>query len=167
MRFLNKLFGSKREKNQFKKLGELNKCPYCKKKLEKIPQKKKKCEFCGNFIYSRTRPLDKKKVLIKENEIKKIEMEWINYATDSYWFKELEKLGSKKTDFIEMYDKLKERFQTTPLIADVMWGCFNNAIIESIKENNQKKQDSIRVLMNKFKEIESKGGNYGLFEKII
>ena len=132
-------------------------CPYCHKKLSKSPKAKTKCGFCKKFIYVRTRPKDMEKILIKENEIKKVETEWITYATNSWWFKELEKLGTKKTDFIMMYDKLKERFQTTPLIADVMWGVFNNAIIDSIKENNQKKQDSIRVLMDKFKEMESRG----------
>lgn len=133
------------------------KCPHCERELEKIPLKSVLCKKCKKRIYVRTLPPKMKKVLIKENEIRAIEMEWINYATNSYWFKELEKLGTKKTDFIMMYDKLKERFQTTPLIADVMWGVFNNAIIESIKENNQKKQNSIRILMDKFKEMESRG----------
>ncbi|MDD4877537.1 MAG: hypothetical protein PHO02_00700 [Candidatus Nanoarchaeia archaeon] len=131
------------------------KCPYCEKELKKIPLKSILCPKCKKRIYVRTLPPKMKKVLIRKNEIRAIEVEWIDYATDSYWFKELEKLGIKKTDFILMYDKLKERFQTAPLIADVMWGVFNNAVIEAIKENNQKKQDSIRVLMDKFKKMES------------
>jgi len=44
MRFLNKIFGSKEENKQnkdtgknLKEIGETNKCPYCKKTLDKIP----------------------------------------------------------------------------------------------------------------------------------
>ena len=140
-----------------KKLGTIDSCPYCKKKLEKIPERKKKCDFCSKYIYVRTRPIDKKKVLIKENEIKEMEMEWINYATASYWFKELEKLGIKKDDFVETYYKLKEKFGATPMIEDVLWGVFNNALLDAMKEGDKDKDSSIRVLMDKFKEKESKG----------
>lgn len=51
-------------------------CPYCKFTLNKFPSKKTKCKNCGEYIYVRTRPLDYKKVLIKENEIELIEEEW-------------------------------------------------------------------------------------------
>jgi len=68
-------------------------------------------------------------------------------------------MGSKKEDFIITYYKLKERFGSTPLIADVLWGAFNDALIDSMKESNQNKQDSIRILMDEFKEKESNGGD--------
>jgi len=53
-------------------------CPYCNKILEEFPQKKKKCRYCGNYIFVRKRPADRKKYLIREDEIKKIEEEWLN-----------------------------------------------------------------------------------------
>ena len=100
---------------------ETNKCPYCKKRLEKVPSRKKKCDFCGKYIYIRTRPKDKKKVLVKKDEINKIEKEWIDYAIKSIRFKKLKEFGVEKRDFIKTYNILKERFGSSPLISDVLW----------------------------------------------
>ncbi|PJE81715.1 hypothetical protein COU58_01020 [Candidatus Pacearchaeota archaeon CG10_big_fil_rev_8_21_14_0_10_32_42] len=136
---------------------EINKCPYCKKKLEKIPLRKSKCKFCGHFIYVRTLPPKMNKVLIKGEEIKKVENSWIDYLFNSYWMKELKKFGTSKKDVERIYYTLKERFGTTPLIADIMWGVFNNSILDSMKKGNKKEIDKIQALMDKFKEKESKG----------
>lgn len=54
-------------------------CPYCNTKLTKLPQTKKKCEFCKESISVRTRPLDKKKILLREDQIKEFEIEKENY----------------------------------------------------------------------------------------
>ena len=51
-------------------------CPHCNNKLEKSPGRKKKCEFCGKFMYVRTRPLDKKRVLVTEEQAKQIDIQW-------------------------------------------------------------------------------------------
>lgn len=52
------------------------KCPYCNAELAKFPARKTKCKNCGKYIYVRTRPLDRKKVLLKENELELLEEEW-------------------------------------------------------------------------------------------
>ena len=57
-------------------IGEIDKCPNCQTKLEHIPTRKKKCEFCGKFIYVRTRPIDRKRVLVTEKEKEEIESLW-------------------------------------------------------------------------------------------
>lgn len=136
---------------------ELAKCPYCKTKLEKIPTKKIKCKFCSKNIFVRTLPPKMQKVLIKEEEVKKIEQTWIEYLSNSFWVKELEKIGESKKGVVEMYYILKERFGTTPLIADVMWGFFNNATINAIKQNDREKQKIIQNLMDEFKSRERGG----------
>ena len=69
MGFFKKLLGSQKEKI-FVEIGEIDSCPYCNKKLEIIPKAKKKCPHCGKYILSRTRPLDRKKVLLTENQAK-------------------------------------------------------------------------------------------------
>ncbi|MFH1022391.1 MAG: hypothetical protein V1809_03295 [Planctomycetota bacterium] len=51
-------------------------CPYCKTNLEKRPVRKSKCKSCGQYIYVRTRPSDKKKVLVTEDQKKKIDELW-------------------------------------------------------------------------------------------
>jgi len=136
---------------------EKNKCPYCKQKLEKIPSRKTKCKFCSEFIFVRTIPPKMEKVLIKEDEIDKIENAWIDYLFDSYWMQELKKLGASKKDVENMYYVLKERFGTSPLIADVMWGVFNNSYLDSIKKGNENNSNKIQDLIDKFKALEGKG----------
>jgi hypothetical protein len=51
-------------------------CPYCSSALEKKPGRKKKCPDCGNFIYVRTRPIDRERVLVTEAQIAEIERQW-------------------------------------------------------------------------------------------
>lgn len=51
-------------------------CPYCGIELNKFPGRKTKCKNCNNFIYVRTRPFDNKKILIKEDEILAVQIEW-------------------------------------------------------------------------------------------
>ncbi len=55
---------------------ECKQCPHCEKVLDKIPGKKKKCSFCSEYIYVRTRPGEKGRFLVKEDEIDKIDEEW-------------------------------------------------------------------------------------------
>jgi hypothetical protein len=51
-------------------------CPYCGYRFDRMPQQKKKCPSCHNFFRSRTRPLDNRKVLIKEEELGELERQW-------------------------------------------------------------------------------------------
>lgn len=51
-------------------------CPYCHQLLPKIPQRKAKCPHCGQFYYVRTRPADREKVIVTEQEADVIEAEW-------------------------------------------------------------------------------------------
>jgi DNA-directed RNA polymerase subunit RPC12/RpoP len=56
------------------KIGDVEpKCPYCGHTLEKKPVRKKKCPSCGNFIFVRTRPSDRQKVLVTEQQAAQIE----------------------------------------------------------------------------------------------
>ena len=133
------------------------KCPYCHKNLEKIPSKKTKCKFCGNFIFVRTKPPGLEKILIKEDEVKKVEECWIKYALNSFWFSKLREMGAKNKDFVLMYDILKKRFNMTPSISDVMWGVFNNVLLKLIQKNNQEKVAELHELISEFKSVENRG----------
>lgn len=146
---------------------EFNKCPHCKKGLEKIPLRKKKCGFCRKEIYVRTRPKDMKKVLVRKDEINKIEKEWIDYAIKSIRFKKLKEFGVEKRDFIKTYDRLKKSFGTSPLISDVLWGIYNNMLLKTMKEGDQRKMNVIRKMMDEFREAEIKEKIYGSLDPII
>jgi len=58
------------------KIGKRDVCPYCKQKLKKVPSRKKKCEFCGKYIFVRTRPIDRKKVLVTDREKEEVDKQW-------------------------------------------------------------------------------------------
>nr|WP_321349716.1 hypothetical protein [uncultured Methanoregula sp.] len=51
-------------------------CPYCGHRFDRMPQQKKKCPSCNRTFRSRTRPLDNKKVLIREEELEELERQW-------------------------------------------------------------------------------------------
>jgi DNA-directed RNA polymerase subunit RPC12/RpoP len=54
-----------------------NVCPNCGKSLLKRPQRKAKCPHCGMPIFVRTRPLDRKPVLLTEEQTSQLENEWV------------------------------------------------------------------------------------------
>jgi hypothetical protein len=47
-------------------------CPYCETALDKMPGRKKACPACGKFIYVRKRPLDAKRGLFREDQLRVI-----------------------------------------------------------------------------------------------
>lgn len=51
-------------------------CPYCDHVLEKMPGRKKKCPACTKDIYVRTRPQDKVKILVREDQLLLVEEQW-------------------------------------------------------------------------------------------
>ena len=58
-------------------LGELaDVCPSCHAALAKRPQRKTKCKACGVFIYCKSRPQDRVKVLVTEADAAEIEEQW-------------------------------------------------------------------------------------------
>lgn len=61
----------------FHEVGRLDSCcPYCLVELVQRPQRKAKCPACGQPIYSRIRPLDGQKVLLRESDLTTLERDW-------------------------------------------------------------------------------------------
>jgi len=98
-------------------------CPYCSELLEKAPGRKKKCPHCANYIYVRTRPIDRKKILITESEIDVIQEDWaIKTFAETYF---------ERRDEIEtIRDELRNKFGKEPMISDVKWSLFNKDILK-------------------------------------
>lgn len=160
MGFLDKIFSSNKKKSSkkisenLKEIGELNKCPYCKKVLEKIPTRKSKCPFCSNYIYSRTRPLDRQKVLVTEDQRDEIENQWSQY----YETKEKAEL-MENPEFVSAKRDLTKQFGKEPEINDVKWRIFNQKIIEyaskkqwGLYRNNKVEMASLLQKENKFEQ---------------
>ena len=63
--------------NEFTFIGVENSvCPSCGVVLDHFPERKTKCRDCGEFTYSRGRPIDGKKVLLKADQLEQLELEW-------------------------------------------------------------------------------------------
>ena len=76
MGILDKFLG--KHKPKYETLGNTEPvCPYCAKPLDKMPGRKTKCLFCANYMYVRTRPADKKRVVVTEQDAAKIDEQWM------------------------------------------------------------------------------------------
>ena len=65
---------------RFSEIGRLDDvCPYCGTTLAKRPGSKTKCQSCGNSIFVRTRPFDRRRVLLTQAQAKVVEREWGQY----------------------------------------------------------------------------------------
>ena len=57
-------------------------CPYCGRDLDEIPHRKTRCPHCGEFMYIRTRPSDKKRILVREENIEELVSKWKGKRND-------------------------------------------------------------------------------------
>jgi len=135
-----------------------DKCPNCKKKLEKIPGKTINCTFCKKRIYVRIRVKDRKKVLVDLKGVKQIDKEWTKYALKSNWFKVLKSLGILEKDYMGAHDELTKKWGFNPRHRDIFWSLFNKILINSMKEGNSEKYKLIQEYMNKFRSEEKRFG---------
>ena len=106
------------------------KCPYCGEKLKKVPGRKTKCPHCNQFMYIRTRPKDKVRIVATKKQADKIDEEWIVITgTHDEYLVEKEELEKEK-------EILKKRFGKEPSENDVKWGVFNKQWMEHAKNND-------------------------------
>jgi hypothetical protein len=76
-RYISERFEKESAEPEFQAVGSIEcVCPYCSVELEKYPQRKTTCKSCGKPIYSKKRPLDNEKVLLREDEIAALENDW-------------------------------------------------------------------------------------------
>jgi uncharacterized Zn finger protein (UPF0148 family) len=106
-------------------------CPYCKSPLAKIPSRKTKCVNCNKYIYVRTRPSDRAKVLVTKQQAEKIEEQWNEYHE------------RKQLDEIDpmAFEKEKEQLRSDfhgqePSEYDVRWRLLAKESLEHAKNNS-------------------------------
>ena len=54
-------------------------CPHCSTPLAIRPARKARCPECRNFIYVRTRPADRVRVLVSQEQAAQIDAQWLDY----------------------------------------------------------------------------------------
>lgn len=99
-------------------------CPSCGVVLETAPQRKKKCPSCGEYIYVRTRPSDRQRVLVTEAGVKAIQREWEADHFISKWISSLERWAITRTEYELGKDRLSKRFGQEASDRDAIWFIF-------------------------------------------
>ena len=113
-------------------IGNVNPvCPSCNFELDEKPERKKKCPHCGNNIFVRTRPLDRKKVLISDKQIDQLDFQWQLYNEH----KERENY-EQDPEYLKVRDELRKKFKREPSVSDVRWGLANLKVIEHANNND-------------------------------
>ena len=87
-------------------------CPYCGATLAKRPSRKAKCPHCSTFVYVRTRPLDRQRVLLTESDLPTLEAQWAQINLDS----------------------VLSRFDELGLTPDQQWARCNRDLLEHAKK---------------------------------
>jgi hypothetical protein len=106
-------------------------CPYCRIILEKMPARKTKCPACGKYFFVRTRPEDRKKVLVTEEQVPQIERQWEIY----YQQQEFEK-SVNKSEYKKEKAKLSKIQGREPSAYDVLWSLANQHLIQHAKRGD-------------------------------
>lgn len=125
---------------RLKDIGEIDKCPHCKKQLINIPERKRKCEFCGDYIYVRTRPADRKRVLVTEDQTTEIEDQWTEVYTVNKWVDSLSYYGITGQDYQKAEEQLSKQFGFKVKPNDVIWSILNELVTK------QKDWHSLKML---------------------
>ncbi|MEO0114614.1 MAG: hypothetical protein ABIK93_03970 [candidate division WOR-3 bacterium] len=120
--------------NNTKKESELTR-PYCKKFLPQMPTRKKKCPFCQNYIFVRTLPKTKEKVLVTNEDAKKIDVEWGKIQHRLNRLNKLSEVGISEADFCKRVGKTIEE-ATDQEIKDIIWSKYNELVMKYTKSND-------------------------------
>lgn len=105
-------------------------CPYCNNVLDKKPARKKKCPHCDNFIYVRTRPQDKAKVLVTERQAEQIDEQWsIANGTHGAYLAEKNKIANE-------HSRLAKKFGKEPSANDVKWGILTKEVLDHASDGD-------------------------------
>ncbi|WP_139172592.1 hypothetical protein [Onishia taeanensis] len=112
-------------------------CPHCSIALDKMPGRKKKCPSCSEFIFVRTCPEERVKVLVREDQIELIEKKWAieNGAHEQFLAENRDREAIKNqlmsqgidspTDLDVKWQQLKASLPK--LASEYKWGLYRNA----------------------------------------
>ncbi|RJO59584.1 hypothetical protein C4546_01780 [Candidatus Parcubacteria bacterium] len=105
-------------------------CPYCSSALEKPPARKTKCPHCGKYIFVRTHPKNRERVVVTEEQAAAIDNEWLVQQTASD-----PSLGGEE-EFYQEKEILQKRFGKVPSVSDIKWGLLNKRAGEAMKKSD-------------------------------
>lgn len=115
------------------------KCPYCQKELPKFPGRKTKCPHCSNFIYVRTRPSDRQRILVTQEQAEELEKEWQEELQKHRATFELRRglenssVGFTEQKYLKFKEDLTQRFGFAPSEGDILWGISGQLLLEAME----------------------------------
>ena len=95
-------------------------CPYCHKTLAKMPKAKKKCPECGQIMYIKSLPTDRKKRLIREEQLADIEEQWAHYYRSKKVQEYMRMNNISTSRYDQIYESLKLKHGAEPSDKDVI-----------------------------------------------
>ncbi len=107
-------------------------CPYCHKSLSKIPGRRTKCPYCGEFMFVRTRPVDRVRVVVTKEETEHFEQDWliIGGAQDEVVLSEDEE-SAKAKEILK-----KQLGGREPSKEEILWKLLNDELLEHAKNRD-------------------------------
>ncbi|NKE04673.1 zinc-ribbon domain-containing protein [Mesobacillus selenatarsenatis] len=132
-------------------------CPSCEHQFEKEVTRKRKCPSCQNILLVRTHHQTKKKMILKEEQIAKLESEKEKYYKDK-WIKDFFKR------YGTTYEQEKANYSSgSPYPHDVAWGMLNRAAMENASRMQYGLYRNVRMDMGDLLKREGKTGRALLF----
>jgi DNA-directed RNA polymerase subunit RPC12/RpoP len=107
-----------------------NVCPHCGQILNNRPTRKIACPHCKQFIFVRTRPIDRQSVLVTDEQAQLIQKEWASFprARIPAYLDEEEMEKCRK--------RLAEKFGKSPSDIDVAWDYLHQEAIRHAKKRD-------------------------------
>lgn len=130
-------------------------CPYCSKQLDKMPVKKTKCPDCGQYMYSRTSPKTREKILVREDQVAEIEAQWQKYHLQKEIQNIFEEYHVDSETKAIIADYLKERDGNTPTNRDIAWQLLDEQLQMNVHEKRMIPYRNNLMRMANFSQMES------------
>jgi len=105
-------------------------CPYCEAVLPKKPGRKAKCPSCSSFIYVRTRPSDRQRVLVTQTDLARIEAQWESVRQTPSLERCKQRYVGRKEAFERERAALAAKSGKPPPDRDVLWSILSKELIE-------------------------------------
>ena len=106
-------------------------CPYCNIILEKRPERKKKCPSCGKYIFVKTLPTTREKVLVTESQAEEIEQQWKSLYEYKKWMEILSSHGVKDSNYESEKQQLSTKLKREVADLEVVYSLFEKLVHET------------------------------------
>lgn len=131
-------------------------CPYCHATLYPVPTRKKKCLSCGQYIYVKTRPSDRLRVLVTDEGAKQIDSEWNQIQAEQNIKRMLDGFRINQKELEAEGKQLSRNFGHPASTRDTIWAILNRRSIELIKRKDWQQLSSLYYSLAMFLHDEGK-----------